>query len=61
MGSSIEIVDHMNRLQAEVAALRKENELLHQWLDQQKKANSTLMEMVGSIRQELILTRGDSK
>lgn len=54
-------VDEFNQLKGEVAALRKENELLHQWLNQQKSANSSLMEMVGAIRQELILTRGDSK
>jgi len=58
---SIAMVDELNQLKGEVAALRRENELLHQWLNQQKSANSSLMEMVGAIRQELVLTRGDAK
>ena len=60
-GEIVNMIDHINHLQAEVSALRKENELLHGWLNQQKSANSSLMEMVGAIRQELVLTRGDSK
>jgi len=58
---SITMVEELNQLKGEVAALRKENELLHTWLNQQKSANSSLMEMVGAIRQELVLTRGDAK
>lgn len=58
---SITMVEELNQLKGEVAALRRENELLHQWLNQQKSANSSLMEMVGAIRQELVLTRGDAK
>jgi hypothetical protein len=60
-GEIVNMVDHMNHLQAEVAALRKENELLHQWLTQQKEVNSSLYDMISIVRKELILTRGDSK
>ena len=55
------MVDHINHLQAEVAVLRKENELLHQWLTQQKEVNSSLYDMISIVRKELVLTRGDSK
>ena len=60
-GEIVNMVDHINHLQAEVAVLRKENELLHQWLTQQKEINSSLYDMISIVRKELILTRGDSK
>ena len=60
-GEIVNVVDHINHLQAEVAVLRKENELLHQWLTQQKEINSSLYDMISIVRKELILTRGDSK
>jgi hypothetical protein len=60
-GEIVSMVDHINHLQAEVAVLRKENELLHQWLTQQKEVNSSLYDMISIVRKELILTRGDSK
>jgi hypothetical protein len=60
-GEIVNMVDHINHLQAEVAVLRKENELLHQWLTQQKEINSSLYDMISIVRKELIMTRGDSK
>ena len=60
-GEIVSMVDHINHLQAEVAVLRKENELLHQWLTQQKEVNSSLYDMISIVRKELVLTRGDSK
>lgn len=58
---SIAMVDELNQLKGEVAALRKENELLHDWLTQQREVNTALHDMINSVHQRVVLMRGDSK
>jgi hypothetical protein len=55
------MTDQLHRLTAEVAALRKENELLHDWLTQQKEVNTALHDMISSVHKRVVLMRGDSK
>jgi len=43
----------LTALWAELAALRRENEILHKWLEEQSKQNSEL--------RQILLNRGDAK
>ncbi len=61
MGEVISMTDQLHRLTAEVAALRKENELLHDWLTQQKEINTALHDMISSVHKRVVLMRGDAK
>ena len=43
----------VNALKAELAALKRENEVLHKWLDEQKKHAAEL--------RQILFNRGDAK
>jgi hypothetical protein len=57
MGEVISMVDQLNHLKSEVAALRKENELLHNWLTRQKEINSALHDMINMVHHKVTIMR----
>jgi hypothetical protein len=48
----LEVTEQLNNMTAEVSALRREVELLHEWLNRQKDINSALYDMISIIRQK---------
>jgi hypothetical protein len=53
-----DLVAHVKTLTAEVATIRKENEMLHSWLTQQRDVNTALHDMISAVNHKVTILRG---